>query len=388
MQNVYIVGIGATPIGEHYTQTFGDLARTALKNALADTGNTIDPSALGALYVANAYGSSLTGQSQMGAAVASAVGLAGIEAVSVDSVGASGGMTLRQAAMAIASGMQQLIAVVGVEKVSDKLDDEQEMAQAAASDVDFEAEHGVTLTAQWAMLMRRYMHEYKYDLSAFAPFPVNAHANAVANSQALYRFPITAEKVIRAAPIADPIGMLDSATLMDGAAVVLLASEGMMKELGRQGIRLAGSAVATDTLALFARRDPLWLGAAQRSTAQALRMAGLKNDDLNVLEFTDPHSIAAALALEASGFAERGTAPRLAADGSITTAGKTPIATGGGYKARGDAGGASGVYQTIEAVRQLRGEAGKAQVANAQAALVQCMGGVGATVVTHILTNG
>jgi acetyl-CoA C-acetyltransferase len=107
---------------------------------------------------------------------------------------------------------------------------------------------------------------------------------------------------------------------------------------------------------------------------------------IDVVELTDPHGIAAALALEANGFVEPGTAPSYAADGGITLEGDTPLATAGGYKSRGDVGGATGVYQVAEIVRQLRGEAG-CQVANARVGFAQCLGGVGATAVTHVLIN-
>jgi acetyl-CoA C-acetyltransferase len=109
--------------------------------------------------------------------------------------------------------------------------------------------------------------------------------------------------------------------------------------------------------------------------------------DVQVLELSDPHGITAALALEAMGYYGRGEAPRHAADGAIAPTGRTPIATAGGYKARGDVGGASGVYQLIELARQLRGEAGLTQVPGARVALAQTLGGLGATAATAILVG-
>ncbi|MBK9710028.1 MAG: acetyl-CoA acetyltransferase [Kouleothrix sp.] len=381
MRNVYIVGAGQTRVAEHWDRTAGSLAQEALAGALGE----IALGHIGALYVANALGAALHLQSQMGAAIATAVGLRGAEAFAVDASGASGGVALRQAYLAVASGAYDLVAVVGVEKVTDVLDGRLDAAQALAGDVDWEALHGTTATAQWALLMRRYMHQYGYDAADFAPFPVNAHANGAANPRALYRFSISADKVRTAAPVADPLGMLDCATAADGAAVLLLAGEGLARELGRPLVRIAGSAVATDAPALHARRDPLWLDAAARSSAAALRGAGLAKSDVQVLELTDPHGIAAALALEACGFAERGAGVQLAREGAITLGGATPLATGGGCKARGDTVGANGVYQVAELVQQLRGGAGKAQVAGARVALAQCLGGIGATAATHIL---
>lgn len=381
MQPVYIIGSGQTAVAEHWDRTAGSLAAEALQAALGP----IAKHRIQALYVANALGSALHVQSQLGAAIASATGLHGAEAVAFDAAGASGGVALRQAYLAVASGVYDLVAVVGVEKVTDVLDARLEDGLALASDADWEAVHGSTLTAQWAMLMRRYMRQYGYDAIDFAPFPVNAHANGAANPKALYRFPITAEKVRSAGAIADPLSLLDSATVADGAAVVLVASAGIAHELGSPLVRIAGSAVATDALALHGRPDPLWLGAAARSAAGALGSAGLSTGDVQVLELTDPHGIAATLALEACGFAERGVGVQLAREGAITLTGATPLATGGGCKARGDTVGANGVFQLVELTRQLRGEAGKAQVNGARVALAQCLGGIGATAATHVL---
>jgi acetyl-CoA C-acetyltransferase len=381
MRNVYIVGTGATPVAEHWERTGPSLAAEAL-------GAALGPFALdqiGALYVASALGAALHTQAQLGAAVASACGLRGVEAHSVEAAGASGGVALRQAYLGVASGAYDLVAVVGVEKTSDVLDVRREAALALAGDPDWDAVHGATLTAQWAMLMRRSMHAYGLGAESFATFPVNAHANGVHNPHALYRFPITSDKVRGGAMVAEPLGLLDCATVADGAAAVLLASEGLAREIGGRLVRVAGSAVATDAPALHARRDPLWLDAAARSSAAALRAAKLSHADVSVFDLTDPHGIAAALALESSGFAERGTATTLAAEGAIGVGGTLPLATGGGCKARGDLVGANGVYQAVELTRQLRGEAGKAQVASAQVAFAQCLGGIGTTAATHVL---
>lgn len=389
MQQVSIVGVGTTPVAEHYTQSLTDLAIDALRAALNDVSPQLDPTHIGALYVANAMGEVLAAQAHLGASLATSAGLSGVEAVRIEAGGASGGAALHQAALAVASGAHDLVAVVGVEKVTDKLQGAQEAAQSLAVHSEFEAEHGLTLTSQWALLMRRYMHAYGYEAEAFAPFPINAHTNGVANPEALYRFPMKQSSYQKAGQIASPLNMLDCSTLADGAAVVLVASEGLTRELsGGRAVHIAGRALATDTLALTERADLLWLKAAQQSAASALRQAKLTHADVDVLELTDPHGIAAALALEACGFVERGTAPRHAADGGIAPTGSTPLATAGGYKSRGDVGGASGVYQVVELVRQLRGEAPSAQIAGARVGFAQSLGGVGATAVTHILVRG
>src|SRR5262245_21023462 len=249
MRQVYIVGTGQTPVAEHWERTTISLAAEALAGALEQ----VAPERVGGLYVANALGGILHIQSQLGAAIAAATGMRGVEAHVVEAGGASGGVALRQAYLAVASGAHDLVAVVGVEKVTHVLDGRLEAGLALAADADWEAAHGATLTAQWAMLMRRYMHQYSYPADDFAPFPVNAHANGATNPAALYRFAISADKVRAAAPVADPLVMLDCATVADGAAALLLAGEGLARELSGPRVRVAGSAVATDGLALHSR---------------------------------------------------------------------------------------------------------------------------------------
>ncbi len=382
MRPVYIIGTGQTAVGEHWDRSAEQLALQALAAARADAAAP----PIQALYVASALGGALTGQAQLGAQLAGGAGLGSIEAFAVEAAGASGGVALRQAFLAISSGQYDCVAVVGVEKVTDVLDDELERALSLGLDSTTEADQGLTLAAGWALLARRYCHEYGYDPAAFAPFPVNAHANAATNPAALYRFPITPAKVAAAGVVASPIGLLDSSTVADGAAAIILSSGGPALERAAR-LRVAGSAVATAPLALAARPDVLWLSAAAASATAALGQAGLAASAVQVAEISDQHGIVAALSLESSGFFERGTAPRWAADGALSRAGQLPVATLGGCKGRGDPVGALGVYQIVELAAQLRGAAGPNQVTGARVALAQCLGGLGATAATHILVR-
>jgi len=380
MRNTYIVGSGTTPVGEHWDTTLAQLATRALADARTEL-----PPAPEALFVANAHAPELAGQALLGAYLASAAQLGEIEAIRIEAGGASGGAALRQATLAVASGAYDIVAVLGVEKTTDLLDGAVEAALALELDGDWEAAAGLTLTAGWALLMHRYMHQYGYEAADFVPFPVNAHRNAAANPQAQYRSAIKPEQVLRSVPVAAPIVMLDSSTPADGAAAVLVAAEHVARELDGPRVRIGGSAVASGPHALHARSDLLWLSAVEAASRRALRQANMRHDKVDVLDLSDQHAIVAALALEACGFAERGSAPRLAAEGAIARDGVLPLATFGGCKARGDAGGALGVYQVAELARQLRGEAGAAAVPDARVAFALCLGGLGSTAAAHVL---
>lgn len=386
MQNVYIIGSGATPVGEHWERSAVSLAREALNAALRGLQSQgLERDQIERMYLASALGGAIAGQGNLAAAVSAACGMRGLEAHQIEAGGASGGVALRQAYTAIAGGMADIVAVVGVEKVSDVLDTQREAGLSLGMDVDWEAVQGATLTSQWALLMRRYMYEYGVDAQAFAPFPVNAHTNAMTNPQAMYRFNISAEKVATAAMVADPISLLDSSTTADGAAAVILASPAVARELGEPLIRIAGSAVATDSLALHSRRDPLWLSAVTRATRSVLKAANLEHRDVDVFDLSDQHGIVATLTLESGGFVERGHATHMAARCCTRPDGAFPLATAGGCKARGDTLGALGVYQIVELCRQLRGQAGQAQVLDARVAMAQCLAGIGSTAAAHVL---
>jgi acetyl-CoA C-acetyltransferase len=99
----------------------------------------------------------------------------------------------------------------------------------------------------------------------------------------------------------------------------------------------------------------------------------------------DAFTIMSALSLEACGFARRGEGWRMAQEGEIGILGRLPLSTMGGLKSRGHPVGATGVYQVVEAVQQLRGEAGDNQVPGARLGMTQNIGGSGATILTHIL---
>jgi acetyl-CoA C-acetyltransferase len=143
--------------------------------------------------------------------------------------------------------------------------------------------------------------------------------------------------------------------------------------------------VVTDTLALHDRTDPLSFQAACLSIEKACWQANIPPDHIDLFELYDAFSIYAALSLEAAGLAKRGQGWQLAQDGRISLNGNTPISTMGGLKARGNPGGATGVYQAVEAVLQLRGQAGKNQVPGARWALVQSLGGPASSAATHVL---
>jgi acetyl-CoA C-acetyltransferase len=308
-----------------------------------------------------------------------------IEAFTIEAGDASGGAALRAGYLAIASGAVDAALVLGVEKATDMIGSARVRARAVSLDADYEAVHGATLPALAGLLMRRYMYEHKINLSDFEGFSINAHNNGKRSTSAMYRNTIKAGAFAKAPMVADPVSLFDMAPDADGAAAVVLVAADHAGDLVPQPVHLAGSAAATDTLALQDRADLLYLSAVAHSTQRALEQAGLAHDQISLFELHDAFTILSVLALEAAGFAQRGGGWTLGKEDIIGLKGRLPISTFGGLKSRGNPAGATGVYQAVEAALQLRSQAGENQVADAQAALIQSIGGVGSTVVTHAL---
>jgi len=380
MREISVIGIGQTKVDEHWDKAIKDLAFEAAIAALQDAGRETAE----ALFVGNMLSPMVSGQNHLATLVADWIGIRGAEAVKIEAACGSGAAAFRAGLMAVASGEVDSALVVGLEKMTDKAGRDVTAALATAADADYEVEQGVSFVGLNALIMRRYMHEYGWKHADFAPFSINAHANAVHNPFARLREPITLEQFEKSSMIATPVNLLDASPTGDGAAAALIVPAGRARADGRS-VWVVGSGAATDSIAIHDRREPLFLSAAYNSARQAYAQAGVSAVDIDVFELHDAFSIMSALSLEACGFADRGQGPRLGLDNEIQVTGRVPICTRGGLKARGHPVGATGMYQIVEVIQQLRGECGPTQVDGAKIGMAQNIGGSGATIITHIL---
>lgn len=380
MQEVAVIGIGQTKIDEHWDKSLRELAGDAALAAMIEA--QIDR--VDSIYVGNMLSEAANMQAHLGSMVSDWIGQRYSEAIKVESACSSGGSAFRAGYLSVASGEADVSLVVGVEKMTDSPGGEITASLATAADADWEVDQGVSFVALNALVMKRYMHEYHWQDIDFAEFSINAHANAVHNPNARFQKPITESQFINSPMICAPINLMDASPIGDGsAAVVLVRSD--WTPAGTPKIVVAGSAAATDTIAIHNRREPLWLSAGERAAKNAYAQAGIGPDDIGVFEYHDAFTIMAALSLEAAGFAERGKGPTLAKEGMIRVDGKIPVATRGGLKARGHPVGATGMYQIVEVIQQLRGEAGETQVPRNDFGMTLNIGGSGSNITTHIL---
>lgn len=381
--DVIIAGVGQIPVGEHWNSTLRQMAAEAILTALADAGG-LRPQIM---YIGNMLAATASRQANLGALLADDSGLVGVEGVTVEAADASGGAALRSGYLAILSGAADVVLVVGVEKWTDVIGPESMTFLSQMLDADFETTQGLTPLSLAGLLFHRYLREYDADRKAFAGFPEVAHANGATNPNAMFQKAMAEGAYQRAAKDAEILNLFDVAPYADGAAAVILARKSALpKSWKKPLVRLIGSSLVTDTLSIHDRHAPLAWDAARLSVERACRNAGILPKDLDFFEYHDATSLHAAIALEAAGFASQGQGWMLAKPEVIGLTGQIPVATFGGLKARGNTLGATGVYQAVEAVLQLRGEAGANQVKGARVGMIQSVGGMAATAATHVLS--
>lgn len=380
---VGIVGVGMTKFGELWDYSYRDLITEAGTKAIRDAN--IEGEDIQELYVGSMSPGLFAGQEHIGALVADYSGLSGIPAVRVEAACASGGLALRQAYLSIKSGRNDIVVAGGVEKMTDIPAVSAMMALMGAGDEEWEAFYGVTFPALYALMARRHMNEYGTTIEQISEVSVKNHYNATFNEYAQFRRKITLSDVMNSAMVADPLRLLHCSPITDGAAVVILASEKKAKELDNEPVWISASALATDTLALHDRKSLSRMNSTILAAERAYKQAGITAKDIDLAEVHDCFSIAEIMAIEGLGFCEFGEGGKITEEGKTRINGEIPVNPSGGLKGKGHPVGATGISQAVEVVEQLRGNAGKRQVEDAEIGLTHNVGGSGATCAIHIL---
>lgn len=381
MREVAVIGIGMTKFGELWTKSIRDIFVESALKAIDDAGvDHID-----SMYAGTMTSGLFVGQEHIGALMADYLGVAPIPAVRVESACASGGFAFRQAFLDVASGMNDIVLAGGVEKMTDGAD--VTYALSTAADQEYECYQGITFPGLYAMIANAYFHRYGATRKHLAMVAVKNHKNGALNPNAQFPSEVTIDDVLNATMVADPITVMDSSPVSDGAACVIVTTVEIAKKLKKQIVKVIGSGAGTDAIALHQRQDILSLNAIRTAGERAFKMAGIKPADVNCAEVHDCFTIAELCIMEELGFCERGKAYLMVEKGETELSGKIPINTSGGLKSKGHPVGATGIAQIVEVVEQLRGNAGKRQVKNAKIGLTQNMGGSGASSVVHIFST-
>ena len=385
MRDVAVIGVGLTKFGELWDKSFRQLITEAGSKAILDAG--IEGKEIDAMYIGSMSSGRFIGQEHVGALVADASGFSytHIPATRVEGACASGGLAVREGFLSIASGMNDIVVVGGIEKMNDVAGATATETLAMAADQEWEAFFGATFPGLYAMIAMRHMHEYGTTKKQLAQVAVKNHKNGCGNPYAQYQQEITVEHVMNATPVAYPLGLFDCSPVTDGAASIVLCAAEKAKNYTNKPVTIIASGQASDTLALHARRDICTLDSTVNAAKMAYKQAKMTPKDINIAEVHDCFTIAEICAIEDLGFVKKGEGGK-AIDNKITTPnGSLPVNTSGGLKSKGHPVGATGVAQIVEITQQLRGEADKRQIKNARVGLAHNVGGSGATCVIHIL---
>jgi acetyl-CoA C-acetyltransferase len=383
MRSVSVIGIGETKMGRFPERSIKDLILEAGEKAINDSG--ISREKVEALYMSNFNAQFLCGQGHIGPLATEVLGLGTIPATRVEGACASGSLAFRQAWMAIASGIYDVVLVGGVEKMTHQTTETVTAGIASASDFEIESSIGATFPALFAMIANRYFHEYGNVRDEMAMCAVQNHENALLNPNAQLKKKISIEQVRNGVPIASPLTIFDCSLVSDGAAFVVLASTDFAKEVcSKRLVEVIGCGQAGDTLTLGSRKSLTTFNATVKAAKQAYAMAGIKPTDVNLAEVHDCFTITQIINVEDLGFFEKGKGALAVANGMIAPNGEIPVNISGGLKAKGHPIGATGLSQIFEVVTQLRGEGGERQIGNAEIGLTHNIGGTGATCVVSI----
>jgi len=385
MRDVAVIGVGVTKFGELWDRSFRQLIAEAGAKAILDSG--ISGGDIDAMYIGSMSSGRFVGQEHIGALVADASGFSHlhIPATRVEGACASGGLAVRQGYLSIASGVNDVVVVGGIEKMNDVSGEAASETLATAADQEWESFFGVTFPGLYALMARRHMYEYGTTKKQLAEVAVKNHSNGALNPNAQYQRPIKLETAMNATMVADPLGLFDCSPVTDGSASIVLCAADKAKKFTDKAIKIIGSGQGSDTLALHARDNLCTLEATVYAAKKAYKQANVKPSDIDVAEVHDCFTIAEIIAIEDLGFVKKGEGGKAIENKITTLDGELPVNTSGGLKAKGHPVGATGVAQIVEIVEQLRGTADKRQVKNAKVGLAHNVGGSGATAVVHIL---
>ena len=384
MVDVAIVGAGQTKYGNHQSGMKGMWAEAAY-NAFQSVDKDFEPNQIDEAYI----GSVAFGGGQLGntaALLTEHSGMKGIPVRRIENACASSGFALRDAWMAIKSGQADVVIAGGIEKMNDLTAERKRFWLGVSGDTEWERLAGLTFPGTYALMARRYFHEFESTHDDLVNISVKNHWHGLDNEMAHIRKDVSFDKAKNGFMVADPLTLYDCCPTSDGASCVILAADHIVKQFTDDPVWINGSAAASDYLALHDRPSITQLIATQNAAKKAYKMANVGAQDIDLAEVHDCFTIAELLATEDLGFAKRGSGGKFARDGmGRRNEGDVCINPSGGLKSKGHPLGATGTGQTVEIFKQLRGEVEQSrQVRDAENALSHNVGGSGATCAVHV----
>ncbi|MEW6490868.1 MAG: thiolase family protein [Thermodesulfobacteriota bacterium] len=379
MREVAVVGVGMTKFGKYLDKGIKDLVRECVEEALGDAG-AAGKGEIEAAYVGNCLAGLMTGQEAIRGQVAlSAVGIDTIPIYNVESACASSSSAFNLAWTAVAAGIHDCVLVVGVEKLYHR--DKSKSFQALGTAVDLEkyleyfrmaeerigggkifgagaGEKRSIFMDMYAFLAQGYMRKYGLTQEHFGKLSVKAHRNGAMNPHAQYQKEVTLEEVLHSGDVVYPLTRMMCAPIGDGAAAAVLCAKPQAARYTTKPVWVAASVVGSGKI-VFDTGDSV----TRRIAPKAYEMAGIGPGEVDVIEVHDASTPSEIIFLIELGIVPAGEAAKWIDEGRLEVGGKKPSNPSGGLTCKGHPVGATGCGMIYEVVKQLRGEAGKRQVA-------------------------
>ena len=378
MSKVAIIGVGQSRFVRSYPGSIRELAFEGFKEAMQDA--QIATTDIGASVICSAP--EYDKQRSPAGVFAEYLGLNPQPTFYVESLCSSSSMGVRLAYSLVKSGLHDVVAVIGFQKMSEISSSESQERMGRGADIQWESPFGTMMPAYYAMYARGHMEKYGTTPDDLARIRVKAATYGQLNDKAVYRKPVTFDMFSdpenrMAGPVASPLRVGDCCANADGSSCILVASEEKAKTFCKKPVWIRGLGAATTTVNLAGRNLFSGLTVAREAGKQAYKMAGITAADIDVAEVHDCFTIAEMMAYEDLGFAAPGAGKELIKNKETYKEGRIPVNVDGGLLSKGHPIGATGGSQIRTIVLQLRDEAGEIQVDNPQIGLIHNIGGVG-----------
>jgi len=298
----------------------------------------------------------------------------------VEGACASGSLALRVGWMTIASGLADVVLVLGAEKMTEVSTPQATEIMGKGGDAIWEYPFGMTFPGYYAMVARSHMATFGTTEEQLAMVAVKSHFYGSQNPLAHMQKEITLEQALKSFMVAYPLKLYDCSLITDGAAAVILASEERAGDFAKPPVWIEGIGTATDTMRIADRENIHTLQATVVAGKEAFQRAGISPDEIDVATVHDCFTIAEICAYEDLGFCPKGEGGSFIEERQTYIGGKIPVNVDGGLKSKGHPVGATGVSMAVEIVKQLRGECGTRQVPGAEVGLTHNVGGSGQVV--------
>ena len=361
MREVCVIGVGMTRFGQYPEVQVTELGREACEAAIYDS--KVQREEIQGAFCSHSFQGRVAGQR-----VLKDLGLTGIPVINVENACAGGATSFHLTWMAIAGGFFDVGMAIGLEKMTKGL--------IPPNPDDLEGLLGRTYPGRFAMAAQRHQYEYGTTKEQLGLVSEKNHLNGSLNPYAHHQKPLSLQEILDSRMVSEPLTLFQCCPVTDGAAAAILCSKDIARKYQEQPIEVAAS-VVTSGVYQSIRKSQITSETelSQRAAAEAYKMAGIAPKDIDVAEVHDCFTIAELLHYEELGFCRTGESGKLIQEGATELGGKIPVNPSGGLLAKGHPMGATGVAQIVEIVWQLRGQAGKRQVANPTVGLTHCMGG-------------